>query len=169
MAISPRWADPFGMSRSASNTQTTTDCPEFVVTREAFNRYFEKPMPTSSFHDLVKKGKITKFKPMRGHFLLNDSLRRLGLREVRELPQPPPAPSLDDIVRLAFTLIDRNLFPEPSWLLHVEAIDAKDADHATRLADRCRDKVEAFDHVELKLAYFQGVLDWAFMGASGEF
>jgi hypothetical protein len=36
------------------------------------------------------------------------------------------------------------------------------------LADRCRGKVEAFDHVELKLAYFQGVLDWAFMEASGE-
>jgi hypothetical protein len=29
----------------------------------------------------------------------------------------------------------------------------KDADHAIRLADLCRDQVEAFDHVELKLAY----------------
>jgi hypothetical protein len=123
VAFLSRRADPLGMSRSASNTKTTTDCPEYVVTREAFNRYFEKPMPTSTFHDLVKKGKITKFKPMRGHFLLNDSLRRLGLREVRELPKPPSARSLDDIVRLAFNLIDRNLFPEPSWLRHVEAID----------------------------------------------
>jgi hypothetical protein len=51
------------MSRSASNTQTTTDCPEFAVTREAFNRYFEKPMPTSTFHDFVNKGKIV---PMKG-------------------------------------------------------------------------------------------------------
>jgi hypothetical protein len=45
----------------------------------------------------------------------------------------------------------------------------KDADHAMRLADRCRDKVEAFEHVELKLAYFQGVLDWAAMEASEKF
>jgi hypothetical protein len=61
------------------------------------------------------------------------------------------------------------LFSEPSWLLPVEAIDAKDVDHAMRLADKHRDKVQAFEHVELKLAYFQMVLDWAFMEDSGEF
>ncbi len=38
-----------------------------------------------------------------------------------------------------------------------------------RLADKHRDKVQAFEHVELKLAYFQMVLDWAFMEDSGEF
>jgi len=48
------------------------------------------------------------------------------------------------------------------------AFNAKETDHAMRFADRCRDKVEAFDHVELKLAYFQGVLDWASMQASGD-
>ncbi len=64
------------------------------------------------------------------------------------------------IVRLAFTLIDRNLFPEPSWLLPVEAIDLRDVDHAQRLAVRYRDKVASYRHVELKLAYFHGVLDW---------
>lgn len=156
------------MRRSATKTKTDAiiDCPEFVVKRESFNRYFEKPLPTSTFHKLVSEGKIKRFKHMEGFFYLNDSLRRMGLREVRELPKPPSGPSLEDIVRLAFTLIDRNLFPEPAWLLYVDAIDAKDADHATRLADRCRDKVEAFDHVELKLAYFQGVLDWATMEAS---
>jgi hypothetical protein len=31
--------------------------------------------------------------------------------------------------------------------------------HAQLLADRYRDKVESLDHVELKLGYFQGVLD----------
>ena len=149
------------MSRSAASSKTQEEYPEFVVTRETFNRYFEKPLPTSTFHDLVNKGKITPFKPMRGHYLLNDSLRRLGLRQVSALPQPPPAPGLEGIVRLAFTLIDRNLFPEPSWLLDVEAIDAKDADHARLLADRYRDKVMAYDHVALKLAYFNGVLDAA--------
>lgn len=155
------------MARSTSNTQTTSDSPEFVVTREAFNRFFERPMPTSTFHDLVKKGRITPFKHMRGHYLLNDSLRRLGLREARELPQPLPEPGLEEIVRLAFCLIDPRLFPAPSWLLPAEAISAKDADHAVRLAEKHRDEVEALEHVELKLAYFQGVLDAASMEASG--
>lgn len=152
-----------GMSRSAAGTKSATDCPELVVAWESFNFFFEKPLPTSGFHDLVNKGKITPFKPMRGLYMLNESLRRLGLKEVRELPKPPPTPTLENIVRLAFTLIDRSIFPEPSWLLSAESIDAKDADHALRLADRCRDAIQAFPHVELKLAYFQGVLDWVQM------
>jgi len=155
VAFFSRRAEPSGIGRSAASSKDEREFPEFVVTRESLNRYFEKPLPTSTFHDLVNKGKITPFKAMRGYYLLNDSLRRLGLRQVREMPKPPPAPSLDDIVRLAFCLIDRNLFPEPSWLLDVEAIDAKDADHAVRLANRYREKVEGFEHVELKLAYFQ--------------
>ena len=155
-------------SGTQTNTEATSDCPEFVVKRESFNRYFEKPLPTSTFHKLVNEGRITRFKHMEGYFYLNDSLRRLGLREVRELPKPPSDRSMDDIVRLAFFLIDPKLFPEPSWLLAVEAIDLKDADHATRLADQHRDKVQAFEHVELKLAHFQGALDWAFKEDSRE-
>jgi hypothetical protein len=166
VAFLSRRADNPGMSRSA---KATSDCPEFAVTREAFNRYFEKPLPPSTFHDFVNKGKIVPMKSIRGLFLLNDSLRRLGLKEVRELPQPPPEPGLEGIVRLAFFLIDPKLFPEPSWLLPVEAIDAKDADHAVKLADTHRDKVQSYEHVELKLAHFQGVLDWASMEASGKF
>jgi hypothetical protein len=51
----------------------------------------------------------------------------------------------------------------------VEAIDAKDADHATRLADQHRDKVESFEAAELKFSYYHGVLDWAAMEASEKF
>lgn len=29
---------------------------------ETFNRYFDKPLPSSTFHDLVNKGKIIPFK-----------------------------------------------------------------------------------------------------------
>lgn len=104
---------------------------------------------------------------MRGHYLLNDSLRRLGLPEVCELPKPPPEPNLEGIVRLAFTLIDPKLFPAPSWLLYVDAINGKDADHAARIAEQHRDAVQACSHVELKLAYFQGVIDAAFFSNSG--
>lgn len=107
-------------------------------------------------------------KKLRGFYMLNESLRRLGLKEVRELPKPLPVPHLDDIVRLAFSLIDPNLFPAPSWLLHVEAIDPKDADHASRLADEHSDKIKSYEHAEQKLAYFQGVLDWVSLQAAEE-
>jgi hypothetical protein len=53
------------------------------------------------------------------------------------------------------------------WKFPEAAIDAKDADHARRLADQDRDKAGAYDRVELKLAYFQGVLDWAAMMEAG--
>ena len=104
-------------------------------------------------------------KGIRGFYLLNASLRRLGLREVPELPQPPSTPSFEDIVRLAFSLIDPDLFHEPSWMLNVEVINAKDADHAIRLVEQHRDTVQSYEQVELKLAYLQGVLDWVFIEA----
>ncbi len=147
------------MGMGHSSTKTTADCPEFGVRSKTISQYFDRPLASSTFHDLVKKGQIIPMKGMRGFYLLNASLRRLGLREVRELPREPESRSHEDIVRMAFTLIDRMLFPAPSWLLSVEVIDAKDADHAQLLADRYRDKVESLDHVELKLAYFQGALD----------
>lgn len=153
----------YPMSKVTSREKPATDFPEFVVTRESFNRYFEKPLPTSTFHDLVNSGKITPFQHLRGHYLLNASLRRLGLKEVRELPQPPPTPSLEDIVRLAFSLIDHELFPEPSWIMYADGIEVKDVDHALRLADLHRNEVQSFDEAGLKVNYFQGVLDAAFM------
>ena len=151
------------MKSSSIAASSLSDFPEFVVTREAFDRYFEKPMPTSTFHDLVNKGSITPFKSMRGRYLLNDSLRRLGLKQVQELPTPPPEPGLEGIVRLAFTLIDPNLFPAPAWLLAVEAINIKDFDHAERIAKQYREEIQPLDHPALKVHYFQGVLDAAFM------
>lgn len=150
------------MKRSSTAASSPSDFPEFVVTRESFDRYFEKPLPTSTFHDLVNKGKITPWKAMRGHFLLNDSLRRLGLKQVHELPAPPPVPGLEGIVRLAFTLIDPSLFPAPVWMLAVEAINIKDVDHAERIANQYREEIHSLDHPALKIHYFQGVLDAAF-------
>jgi hypothetical protein len=129
-----------------SPAKPQSDCPDFGVRYETISRYFEPPLARSTFHDKVQDGTIVPMKGMRGFYLLNESLRRLGLREVRELPAEPESRSLEDIVRLAFTLIDRDLFPEPSWLLHVEAIDAKDADHARKLADQYRNKVGSYDN-----------------------
>lgn len=98
-------------------------------------------------------------KGIRGFYLLNASLRRLGLREVPKLPQEPVTRSLEDIVRLAFSEIDPLLFPPPSWMLTVEELDLKDADHARLVADQHREAVNALDGAELKIAYLGGVLD----------
>jgi hypothetical protein len=142
-----------------TSTKTQTDFPDYGVRRETISRFFSPPLPRSTFHDLVQKGKIIPMKGIRGFYLLNESLRRLGLREVRELPVAPSQRSLEDIMRLAFTLIDQDVFQAPSWLLHVEGIDLRDADHAANLAERHREKVASFDSIQLKLAYFQGALD----------
>lgn len=146
------------MSKSSGKNEPT-GYPEFGVQGEVICNFFSPPMPSSTFHERVKNGLIIPIKSMRGFYKLNDSLRRLGLREVPKLSTGSAGPSLEDIVRLAFTMIDQDVFPAPSWLLPVEEIDLKDVDHARRLADQYRNTVEAIDHVVLKLAYFQGVLD----------
>lgn len=144
------------------------DGPEFVVTREFFDRYFEKPMPTSTFHDLVNKGRITQWPQMRGRYLLNASLHRMKLPTVEKLPVEDLKRSLEDITRFAFTLIDSDLFPAPSWLLGVEALDAVECDHALRLAELYRDRVESYSSPQEKLGYFAGVLDAVYMTGQDE-
>ena len=80
-------------SQAQSKSKSDSDCPEFIVTRQAFERYFDKPLPTSTFHDLVSKGTIIAVKQMRGFYYLHASLRRLGLKEVRALPKPEDCPA----------------------------------------------------------------------------
>ena len=82
-----------------------------------------KSLPRSTFHDLDNKGRIVPIKELRGYYLLNPSLRKLGLPQVSELPNAPESRSMEDIIRLAFTLIDPSLFPEPACLLQAEIID----------------------------------------------
>jgi hypothetical protein len=144
---------------SPSSKSPSTGKPEFAVRRETISRYFEPPLPRSTFHDFVNKGIIIPMKGLRGFYLLNASLSRLGLREVTKLPEAPANRSLEDMVRLAFSLIDPLLFPPPSWLLTVEELDLKDADHARRMADQHREEVNALESAELKIAYLGGVLD----------
>ena len=144
---------------SKSTKEAPTGYPEFAVRREAISAYFHPPLPRSTFHDFVNKGTIIPMKGIRGFYLLNASLRRLGLREVPELPKDPTERSMEDIIRLAFSLIDPLAFPPPPWLLTVETIDMKDADHARRIADQHQAAVDALDNVYLKIAYQGGVLD----------
>jgi hypothetical protein len=147
------------MSRSSSKN-VPTGFPEIAVRREDFNRFFSKPIPKSTFYDLVEKGSISRLKHLEGFYKLNDSLSRLGLREVPSLPEAASR-STEDIVRLAFSAIDPDVFPAPSWLLNVEAIDGKDADHAELIIARHVDAVMALGSDREKLQYLQGVLDTA--------
>ena len=73
----------------ASSKSASSAFPEFAVRRETISRFFDPPMARSTFHDFVNKGKIVPVKGIRGFYKLNDSLRRLGLREVPNLPQDP--------------------------------------------------------------------------------
>jgi len=139
------------------------DGPEFIVTREFFDRYFEKPMPSSTFHDLVDKARILHWPEMRGRYLLNASLHRMGLPTVDTLPHDVPKHSVENVLRLAFSLIDTTVFPLPSWLLSSDVIDAVEWDHARRLAVQHRDEVERCSSPEDKQCYLSGVLDAAYM------
>jgi hypothetical protein len=154
--------ESFGMANRRKKTPPI-DGPEFIVSREFFDRYFERPLPPSTFFDRVDEGKILRWPHIQGKFYLNASLQRLGLPTEKELPKTCPGRSLEDICRLAFTILDPILFPAPPWLLNIEAIDSVVADHATRLADQYRDKVAALGTPEEKLAYFGGALDAQFL------
>jgi hypothetical protein len=142
----------------ASSKSSPSGYPEYAVRREIISRYFDPPLARSTFHDLVNKGKIIPIKGLRGYYRLNDSLRRLGLREVPHLPKESKR-TTEDILRLAFTQIDPLIFPAPAWMLAVEELDPKDVDHAMVVAGLHRETIEALESVTDKLAYFGGVLD----------
>jgi hypothetical protein len=145
------------MARSSAKSEPT-GYPEFAVRAETICQFFSPPLASSTFHDFVNKGQIIPLKGIRGFYKLNESLSRLGLREVPSLPEAASR-STEDIVRLAFSAIDPDVFPAPSWLLNVEAIDGKDADHAERIIAQHVDAVMALGSDREKQHYLQGVLD----------
>lgn len=147
---------------SPSSKKTSGNCPEFAVRRETISAYFSPPLASSTFYDLVNKGRITPMKGLKGYYCLNDSLRRLGLREVPSLPDARRR-SGEDIVRLAFTVIDPEAFPAPPWMLSEEPLDARDVDAGLRIAEHCRADVEALESPLLKTHYMAGVLDAEFV------
>jgi hypothetical protein len=145
--------------KKSSQRNEPTGYPEFGVRKEVICGFFSPPMPSSTFHDRVNEGIIVPIKGMRGFYKLNDSLRRLGLREVPEVPQKLATITTEDIIRLAFHAIEPVLFPPPAWLFDVEVIDGRDVDHATLLMERYADPVTALGTDGEKQAFMQGVLD----------
>lgn len=148
------------MSKTSARNEPT-GYPEFAVKYETLRRFFDPPLASSTFHDFVNKGKITPLPGVRGFYKLNDSLRRLGLREVRELPQEIPARTTEDVIRLAFHIIDPGLFPAPTWLSEEEAITGANLNHAELIVAQHSANVAELDHYHLKTHYLQGVINMA--------
>jgi hypothetical protein len=123
------------MSRTLTPGDSDT-YPEIAVRAEVIGRFFSPPLASSTFYDLVNKGKIVPIKGIRGFYKLNDSLRRLGLREVPKLPFEVPARTPEEIIRFAFSAIDPEVFDPPSWQLEVEAIDEAGGEAETEFAAR---------------------------------
>lgn len=146
------------MSKISTRAEPT-GYPEYGVNFETIRSFFDPPLARSTFYDLVNKGKITPLPGIRGFYKLNDSLRRLGLKEVPKPPQDVPARTTEGIIRLAFHLIDPDLFPAPTWLSKAEVIDGADFHHAELVAAQHSTNVAELEHDRLKVNYLQGVLD----------
>lgn len=155
------------MSQSSSKNEAT-GYPEYGVRAEVIGRFFSPPLASSTFHDFVNKGQIVPLKGIRGFYKLNDSLRRLGLREVPKLPDETPARTPEEIIRLAFNAIDPEVFDAPLWLPNVEAINAVDLHHVELIFALHSDHVAALEDDRLKYGYLQGVLDAAAMTAADQ-
>jgi len=140
-----------------------TGYPEYAVRAEVIGRYFSPPLASSTFHDFVNKGKIVPLKGIRGFYKLNDSLRRLGLREVAELPETVSSRTAEEIIRLAFCSIDPEVFHPTSSFLGVDVIDSTDFLHAELIFAQHSRHVVVLDNDRLKHGYLQGVLDAAVM------
>ena len=151
------------MARRSSSKDDLKGFPEFGVKRDFICELFTPPLPKSTFYDRVKEGKIIPMKELPGYFKLNASLARLGLPLLKQLPARSEVPSLEDIVRLAFSLIDPVIFPSPSWIGMVESIDSKDIEHARSIAGQHCERVSGYGSIECKLAYLQGALDYVAM------
>jgi excisionase family DNA binding protein len=67
--------------------------------------------------------------------------------------------STEDILRLAFSMIDPMVFPAPAWMLVEDDLDPRDADHARLVADRHRESIGRLTSIEEKIGYAGGVLD----------
>ena len=98
-------------------------------------------------------------KGIRGFCRLNESLKRLGLREVPCLPVEVSKRSMEDNLRLALTMVDPEFFPVPSWAVVQKDLDLRELDHAKHLAEMHREAIESLDSFQEKVAYGAGALD----------
>jgi hypothetical protein len=80
---------------------------------------------------------------------------------VPKLPFDVPARTPEEIIRLAFSGIDPEVFDPPAWQLEVEAIDAADLHHVLSIVALHGAYVAELPDDRTKRGYLQGVLDAA--------
>jgi len=138
---------------------------DFAVRREVLDKFFEPPISKSAFYDLVKRGKIAELKELRGFYRLNESLRRLGLPPVDQLPRAP-AGGLDKrvLADIALDLCTPDEQPIPSELLD-QALTGDEVLEVVRLKGAYRQELSTLHSREERLAFAQGVKDAAYMSA----
>ena len=152
--------------RTSTEKKEPSNHPEFDVRAEVIGRFFSPPLASSTFYDFVNKGKIVPLKGIRGFYKLNDSLRRLGLREVSKLPDETPVRTPEEIILFAFHSINPEVFNAPAWLLGVETITEADVHHAQSIVALHFNAVTELSSNSEKHGYLQGVLDHAAMEAA---
>ena len=149
--------------RKPPPSKEPSNLPEYVVRKEVLMRYFKPSISDSTFYELVNKGVIVPFKHLRGYFKLNESLRRMGLKEVPHLPEEMPPRSVEEIIRMAFHLMEPDVFPAPTWMLFTEQITEAEASVARDCIERHQAALKDCESDALKQVYLQGVLDVEYM------
>jgi hypothetical protein len=140
--------------QSESSPSPFSDCG---VDRETLTKFFHPPIGKTTFYDMVNRGIILPITGVRGYFRLNDSLRRMGLREVKAPPSNPHCSEVD-YLRMAFNTIDKRIFPEPPCSLDWEPLP-QDLSHIKFLADLHRKHIEQWGSIEEKVGYANGAVD----------
>jgi len=135
---------------------------DFGVRREVIQNFFEPPIGKSTFFDLVNRGKVAEIKELRGFYRLNESLRRLGLSQVEEIPRSA-AGGLDKrvLADFALDLCMPDELPVPSEILS-QALSADDVLEVIRLQGVYSQGLSALHSREERIAFAQGVKDAAY-------
>lgn len=128
--------------------------PEFAVRREAICKFFDPPMASSTFYDLVDKGIIVPLKEPKGFYRLNESLGRLGLREV-----PTPLGKYPSALPKIFYDWRRGLSSLLCSLCHRGTSGCRiEEEHAALLAQMIRADIDALPTYQEKIAARAGML-----------
>ncbi len=156
---SARLRDHLDLSLMAARSSSRCLPPgalEFAVDRQTITQFFSRPIGRTTFYDLVAKGVILPLKGLRGFYLLNESLVRLGLRPVPALPAKQTR-SRGDLLRWAFWMLDPLLFSRPGWVMNSHR-QTDDEWISALLAQVHGPRLNALGSVEEKLAYAEGAV-----------
>ena len=116
------------------------DFPEFLVSRAVLMRFFDPPVGDTKFTQLVNEGRILRSAHLSDRYQLNESLLRLGLRPLRELPPKTGSGcSLLEVTLLALYMAAPDIVLRPNWLSR--SLADTETTYALDLALRIQDQM----------------------------